>query len=85
MGKLVDTVKRWFEWMPGWMPVCAAIFGAALWVGQYTQSINDRLNSLEKQMQAIQEYLRNQHSKNSYEPESRNRQQDNSQTSSDAY
>ena len=60
---MVERAKAWFEWMPGWIPVCITIFGGALWVGQYTQSINDRLNALEEQVKQIQQYMRTQHAK----------------------
>ncbi len=47
----------WYEWIPGWMPICAAIFGGALWVGQYTQGVNDRLQRLEDSIKEIRQYL----------------------------
>lgn len=62
---MVEKTKRWFEWLPGWIPICFTLVCAALWVGQYTQGINDslsnlrdRLNIVEKQIQDIQDYLR---------------------------
>jgi hypothetical protein len=60
---MVERAKAWFEWLPGWMPICAAIFAGAFWIGQDTQGINDRLTVLEKQVVQIQEYLRHQHAK----------------------
>jgi len=51
-------VRSWYEWLPGWVPICVSIFGASLWVGQYTQSINDRLKNVEIQVNAIEEYLK---------------------------
>ena len=63
MATMVQQLKaRWFEWIPGWLPICATICFGAWWVGQYTQSINDRLSALEKQVMAIQDYIRTQHS-----------------------
>lgn len=69
---MVQSVKRWFEWVPGWIPICISIFGAALWVGQYTQRIEDRLNSLEKQMIDVQEYMRSKHTSLKTYPDAKN-------------
>ena len=69
LGELMERGKQWFEWLPGWMPICAAIFGGALWVGQYTQGINDRLVALEAQVKQIQEYLRTPHDPNYKSPQ----------------
>jgi hypothetical protein len=65
---MVERAKEtWYRWIPGWLPVCGAICGAALWIGQYTQSINDRvgalernndrINALEKQVQELQQVI----------------------------
>lgn len=51
----------WYEWIPGWLPICAAICGAALWIGQYTMHVNDRLDALEKSIRDIQMYLQQVH------------------------
>jgi hypothetical protein len=65
---MVEQVKEsWYKWIPGWLPVCACICAGAMWIGQYTQSINDRLNSLEKEMQHIQDYLRSHNEKTGYQ------------------
>lgn len=50
---------RWYEWIPGWLPVCGAICAGALWIGQYTQGINDRLTNLEAQVKELHELLHN--------------------------
>jgi len=58
---MVQKVKSWLEILPGWIPIVLSVFGAALWIGQYTQSINDRLKAVEEQIKAIQEYMRSEH------------------------
>lgn len=58
---MTEKVKSWFEWIPGWIPICFTLILGAMWVGKYTQSIDDRLSALEKQMVAIQEYIRSGH------------------------
>jgi len=62
-AKMVEKAKSWFQGWPPWVPICFTILGAAVWVGQYTQSINDRLKSLEEQVKQIQEYMRTTHAK----------------------
>lgn len=52
-----EKSKAWYEWLPGWVPICFAIFGAALWIGQYTQGVSDRLTMLERAVKEIQAYL----------------------------
>jgi hypothetical protein len=54
---MADKLKPWYEWLPGWVPICFAIFGAALWIGQYTQNVSDRLATLERAVKDIQAYL----------------------------
>lgn len=63
----MDAAKRWFEWMPGWLPITGSILVAAFVVGQYTQSISDRLTILEKEVKAIQEYIY-EHPRSANEP-----------------
>ena len=58
---MVEKAKAWAMLLPAWIPICVTILGAAVWIGQYTQSIDDRLSSLEKQMVEIQDYVRHQH------------------------
>lgn len=60
----VEKKHPWYEWIPGWLPVCTTIVMAALWVGQYTQSINDRLQHLENSVHEIRQYIQ-AHDKNS--------------------
>jgi hypothetical protein len=60
---MVEKAKTWVAQWPAWIPICVSILGGALWVGKYTQSIDDRLSSLEKQMVEIQDYVRHQHPK----------------------
>jgi hypothetical protein len=61
-SNVVEKVKRWFEWLPGWLPVCSCILVGVFVLGQYQQSISDRLKSLEEQVKAIQDYMRTNHS-----------------------
>lgn len=61
---MVEKVKRWFEIMPGWVPICITILSATMWLGRYSQSIEDRVKAMEEQIKAIQEYLRTHHTKN---------------------
>ena len=59
---MVDKIKEfWHDQIPGWFPIFVAIIGAAFWIGQQQQNITDRLSNLEKQVMAIQDYLRNEH------------------------
>ncbi len=59
---MMDRARpRWYEIIPGWVPICFSILAAAIYAGQWTQSINDRLTNLEKEVQAIQEYIRTDH------------------------
>jgi hypothetical protein len=60
---MVEKAKAWAILLPAWIPICVTILGAAVWIGQYTQSIDDRLSSLEKQMVEIQDYVRHEHPK----------------------
>jgi hypothetical protein len=60
---MVEKAKTWVAQWPAWIPICVSILSGALWVGKYTQSIDDRLSSLEKQMVEIQDYVRHQHPK----------------------
>jgi hypothetical protein len=57
-----DKIKEfWHDQIPGWFPILVAIIGAAFWIGQQQQSINDRLRTLEIQFQAMQDYIRTEH------------------------
>ena len=57
-----DKIKEfWHDQIPGWFPIVLAVVSAAFWIGQQQQSINDRLRSLEIQMESMQSYMRNQH------------------------
>lgn len=59
---VVERAKElWYQWIPGWLPVCSCIIVGAWWVGQYTQSINDRLKALEEQMKQVQQYISHDH------------------------
>lgn len=59
---MVERAKQfWYEWIPGWLPVCTCIIGAAIWIGRYTQGIDDRLKALEEQMKAVQQYISHDH------------------------
>jgi hypothetical protein len=59
----------WHEWIPGWFPIASAILVASFWLGQQQQRIIDRLDAQDRQIQAIQEYLRQTHGqKNEAEP-----------------
>jgi hypothetical protein len=60
------TKELWHTWIPAWLPICSCILGGAFYVGQYTQGINDRLSSVEQQIKAIQDYMRNDHMKSLY-------------------
>lgn len=60
---VVEKIKEaWYKWIPSWLPIVVAL----CWLAMQYQRTNDRLDSLEKQMQAIQEYLRNSHEKAGY-------------------
>jgi hypothetical protein len=64
---MVDKIKEfWHDQIPGWLPIFLAIVSAAFWIGSKQQSIDDRLNSVEVQIRAIQEYLRTNHEKAGY-------------------
>ena len=64
---MVDKIKEfWHDQVPGWLPIFVAIVGAAFWIGQQQQNITDRLSNVEKQIIAIQEYLRTSHEKTGY-------------------
>ena len=57
--QMVEQIKDfWHTQIPAWLPIVIAIAGGVFWLGQQQQSISDRLHSLEKQMEAVQEYLR---------------------------
>jgi hypothetical protein len=59
---MVERAKElWYQWIPGWLPVCVCILSGAIWVGRYTQGIDDRLKSLEEQVKAIQQYISSDH------------------------
>ena len=51
----------WHEWIPSWVPIASAILVASFWLGQQQQRIIDRLDQQDRQIQAIQEYLRQTH------------------------
>jgi hypothetical protein len=64
---MVERTKAlWHEWIPGWFPIASAILAASFWLGQQQQRIIDRLDSQDKQIQAIQQYLRENHGKQNY-------------------
>lgn len=68
---MADKIREfWYQWIPGWLPVVVAIVSAAFWVGQQQQSVIDRLKSVEEQVKAIQDYLRNDHQKGYLGPSS---------------
>jgi len=59
---VVDKIKEfWHDQIPGWLPIFLAVLSAAFWIGQKQQNIEDRLVNLEKQVMAIQNYLRSDH------------------------
>lgn len=49
---------RWFELIPGWMPICAAILSGAMWVARYTQKVDDHLDRLDDRMSSVEQYMR---------------------------
>jgi hypothetical protein len=56
---MVERAKEvWFKFIPPWLPVLIAL----LWIGMQYQKVIDREDSLEKQVMAIQEYMRTEHS-----------------------
>ena len=61
--------RRWYTWIPGWLPIVLAICGGSMWIGQYTQTINDRLSALEKEVQEIQGVLQNLQERQSNVPQ----------------
>lgn len=67
--EMVEKIKNfWHDQIPVWLPIAVSILGAAFYVGQQQQSIVDRLTNLEKQVIAIQDYLRTNHTKNDPPP-----------------
>jgi hypothetical protein len=65
MVNVVDKVKAlWYEWIPGWLPIVLAL----CWMAMQYQHVNDRLDSLEKQMIDMQDYIRHEHQKTRAEP-----------------
>lgn len=52
---MVEKAKEvWYKWIPGWLPVVGCLIAMAM---QYQHNA-DRLDSLEKQMIAVQDYLK---------------------------
>lgn len=67
--KMGDKIREfWHDQIPGWFPIMVAIISAAFWIGQQQQHISDRLDSLEVQVKAIQEYIRTSHSRSDAPP-----------------
>ena len=65
--EMVERAKAlWHEWIPGWFPIASAILVGTFWLGQQQQRIIDRLDSQDKQIQAIQQYLRENHGNKNY-------------------
>ena len=61
---MVEKIKNfWHDQIPAWLPIVFAIFGGVFWLGQQQQMVMDRLTNLEKQVMAIQDYLRTSHAK----------------------
>ena len=59
---MVEKAKAfWHDQIPAWLPIFLAILSGAFYVGQQQQSVMDRLGNLEKQVMAIQDYLRTTH------------------------
>ena len=66
---MVEKIKTfWLHYIPVWIPIAISILGAAFYLGQQQQSVMDRLGNLEKQVIAIQDYLRTSHAKSNDEP-----------------
>jgi hypothetical protein len=64
-----DKIKEfWHDQIPGWLPIFVAIVTAAFWVGQQQAHIVDRLDAVESQIKAIQDYMRNDHNKSYANP-----------------
>lgn len=64
---MVEQVRQfWHDQIPGWFPIASSIVLAAFWLGQQQQRILDRLDQQDKQIQAIQEYLKSSHPKDAY-------------------
>jgi len=60
---LPEKVKAFWEQIPAWLPIGGSVLFAALYVGGYAQRLNDRLDSMESQIKAIQDYIRHEHKK----------------------
>lgn len=59
-GAVAERGKKWLEWLPGWMPICTAILGAAVWMGRYTQQVDDHLQQLDDRMTHVEQYMQAQ-------------------------
>jgi len=73
--EMVERAKEvWYKFIPPWLPVLIAL----LWIGMQYQKVIDREDSLEKQVMAIQEYMRTEHSeKNDAQSHARHYYEDN--------
>ena len=53
MTEQAQFVRRWYEWLPGWVPICLTIALGFYAIGGRVQSFEDRLQSVEKQIAAL--------------------------------
>jgi hypothetical protein len=56
------------DWIPAWLPIVLSICGGAFYIGQSYQKVLDRLDSVEKQIVAIQQYISHEHEKGTADP-----------------
>ena len=64
---MVEKLKAtWYEWIPGWLPVCLCILSACWWVSSTVTGMQRDIQSLQKQVESIEDYLRHNHERTGY-------------------
>ncbi len=53
MAEQAQFVRRWYEWLPGWVPICLTIALGFYAIGGRVQSFEDRLELVEKQISEL--------------------------------
>jgi hypothetical protein len=51
--------QRWYNWIPGWVPIVVTILGSAFYLGERVQAVQDLLDKDGDRLTAIEVWVRN--------------------------
>jgi hypothetical protein len=61
---VVEKAKEfWYTYIPSWLPVCGCILAGCWWVASTVTGMQRDIQSLQQQVQQIEQYLRTHHAK----------------------